>query len=125
MAEFRTSKSTGLPPRVSANCLTDSSFVTSRSYKDTFLFLANCCNSSLLFGLRAVAITSHPSAAYRRANSNPSPRFAPVIKTLDMIGLSSVRQISGRTRAGGSSCGQSSVYQIFQQPFDHRGVLRG
>lgn len=38
----------------------------------------------------------HPPAEYCRANSNSSPRLAPVIKTVDMPRFSSVCERSGR-----------------------------
>src|SRR5580692_984270 len=87
MAEFKISKSTGLPFSTSAKCFTESSLVTSSACRDALLPFANRSNSSLCFGFRAVAITSHPSAEYCRTNSNPSPRLAPVIKTVDMASL--------------------------------------
>ena len=45
-------------------------------------FLANSAKPSDFSGLRAEAITSQPSDAYCRANSNPIPRLAPVINTV-------------------------------------------
>src|SRR5713226_6499462 len=92
MAEFRTSKSIAWPLKACASVSTDLPLVTSRTFKDSLLFFfSSCCNSRLFSGLREVAITSHPSAAYCRTNSSPSPRFAPVIKTLDIICLLSAR----------------------------------
>src|SRR5579859_171306 len=125
MAEFRISKSTGLPP--SASAATDLPLATSSTCKDTLLFsLRSCCSSSLFSGLRQVAITSHPSAAYCRANSKPSPRFAPVIKVVDMFCFSCAQKIWLKLSVYRTFCGYLPEVPLGRMPratFRHKETL--
>src|SRR5208282_1222879 len=104
MPELCSSTSMGLPSNLSARSCTDSSSVTSKRCTTTVgSCAAYCFNSVLCSGCRDVASTSQPSVAYWLANSRPRPRFAPVIRIVDMFTNSSAP--SGNHSVHWKSCG--------------------